>query len=92
MPGVEVIRILPTWWVERRRQGDPGAAGLNGRVVFGSFAHSPTIDGFFVVSLRTDPVAGTEAAATDLSVGSVILEVDTKPPWVIASELARRAE
>ena len=32
--------------------------GLNGRVVFGSFAPSPTIDGFFVVSLRTDPVAG----------------------------------
>ncbi|HEX5295861.1 MAG TPA: 2-oxo acid dehydrogenase subunit E2 [Streptosporangiaceae bacterium] len=36
--------------------------GLNGRVVFGSFVPSPTIDGFFVVSLRTDPVAGTEAA------------------------------
>ena len=65
--------------------------GLNGRVVFGSFAPSPTIDGFFVVSLRTDPVAGAEAAATDLS-GSVIREVDTKPPWVIASELAQRAE
>ena len=31
------------------------------------------------------------AAATDLS-GSVIREVDTKPPWVIASELSRRAE
>ena len=64
--------------------------GLNGRVVFGSFAPSPTIDGFFVVSLRTDPVAGKEAVATDLS-GSVIREVDTKPPWVIASELAQRA-
>ncbi len=59
-------------------------------MVFGSFAPSPTIDGFFVVSLRTDPVAGKEAAATDLS-GSVIREVDTKPPWVIASELAQRA-
>jgi pyruvate/2-oxoglutarate dehydrogenase complex dihydrolipoamide acyltransferase (E2) component len=65
--------------------------GLNGRVVFGSFAPSPTIDGFFVVSLRTDPVAGKEAAATDLS-GSIIREVNTKPPWVIASELTRRAE
>ena len=65
--------------------------GLNGRVAFGSFLPSPTIDGFFVVSLRTDPVAGTEAAATDLS-GSVIREVDTKPPWVIASELTQRAK
>ena len=65
--------------------------GLNGRVVFGSFAPSPTIDGFFVVSLRTDPVAGIEAASTDLS-GSVIREVDKKPPWVIASELAHRAQ
>src|SRR4249919_2496070 len=37
--------------------------GLNGRVVFGSFAPSPSVDGFFVVSLRTDPVAGKEAAA-----------------------------
>ena len=64
--------------------------GLNGRVVFGSFAPSPTIDGFFVVSLRTDQVAGKEAAATDLS-GSVIREVDTKLLRVIASELAQRA-
>ena len=28
--------------------------GLNGRVVFGSFLPSPTIDCFFVVSLRTE--------------------------------------
>ncbi len=36
--------------------------GLNGRIVFGSFLPSPTIDCFFVVSLRTDLVAGAEAA------------------------------
>ena len=63
---------------------------LNGRVVLGRFVPSPTVDGFFVVSLRTDPVAGAEAAATDLS-GSVIRRVDEKPPWVIAQELADRA-
>ena len=64
--------------------------GLNGRVVFGSFLPSPTIDCFFVVSLRTDPVAGAEAAGTDLS-GAVVRRVDEKPPWVIAKELADRA-
>ncbi len=63
--------------------------GLNGRVVFGQFLRSPTIDCFFVVSLRTDPTGGTEAAATDLS-GSVVRNVDQKPPWAIA-ELADRA-
>jgi pyruvate/2-oxoglutarate dehydrogenase complex dihydrolipoamide acyltransferase (E2) component len=64
--------------------------GLNGRVVFGSFLGSPSIDCFFVVSLRTDPVAGVEAAATDLS-GAVVRRVNEKPPWVIAKELADRA-
>lgn len=64
--------------------------GLNGRVVFGQFQPSPTIDCFFVVSLRTDPTAGADAAATDLS-GSVVRNVDQKPPWTIAQELADRA-
>jgi len=64
--------------------------GLNGRVVFGSFMPSPTIDCFFVVSLRTDPVTGVQAASTDLS-GTVVRRVDEKPPWVIAEELADRA-
>ena len=64
--------------------------GLNGRVAFGSFLPSPTIDCFFVVSLRTDPVSGAEAAKTDLS-GAVVRQVDKKPPWVIAKELADRA-
>ena len=86
------VRVTPAHLVGRAAAKVTQALpGLNGRVVFGSFAPSPTIDGFFVVSLRTDPVAGTEAAATDLS-GSVIREVDTKPPWVIASELGQRAE
>jgi pyruvate dehydrogenase E2 component (dihydrolipoamide acetyltransferase) len=61
--------------------------GLNGRVVLGQFVSSPTIDCSFVVSLRTDPSAGTEATKTDLS-GSVVRNVDQKPPWVIAQELA----
>ena len=65
--------------------------GLNGRVVFGSFLPSPTIDCFFVVSLRTDPVSGVEAARTDLS-GAVVRRVNEKPPWVIAKELADRAD
>ena len=65
--------------------------GLNGRVAFGSFLPSPTIDCFFVVSLRTDPVSGAEAAHTDLS-GAVVRQVDTKPPWVIARELADQAD
>ena len=65
--------------------------GLNGRVVFGSFLPSPTIDCFFVVSLRTDPVSGAEAAQTDLS-GAVVRRVNEKPPWVIAKELADRAD
>jgi len=64
--------------------------GLNGRVVFGRFLASPTVDGFFVVSLRTDPVAGGEAVATDLS-GAVVRRVDEKTPWQIAIELAERA-
>jgi pyruvate/2-oxoglutarate dehydrogenase complex dihydrolipoamide acyltransferase (E2) component len=85
------VRVTPAHLVGRAAaKVSEALPGLNGRVVFGSFAPSPTIDGFFVVSLRTDPVAATEAAATDLS-GSVIREVDTKPPWVIASELAQRA-
>lgn len=63
---------------------------LNGRVAFGSFLPSPSIDCFFVVSLRTDPVSGAEAAETDLS-GAVVRQTDTKPPWVIAKELADRA-
>jgi hypothetical protein len=56
----------------------PALPGLNGRVAFGSFLPSPTIDCFFVVSLRTDPVSGAEAAHTDLS-GAVVRQVDTKP-------------
>jgi hypothetical protein len=63
---------------------------LNGRVVFGSFLPTPTIDCFFVVSLRTDPVRGAEAAKTDLS-GAVVRQVDKKLPWMIAKELADRA-
>ena len=65
--------------------------GLNGRVLFGSFLPSPTIDCFFVVSLRTDPVSGVEAARTDLS-GAEVRRVNEKPPWVIAKELADRAD
>ncbi len=65
--------------------------GLNGRVVFGSFLPSPTIDCFFVVSLRTDPVGGLEASSTDLS-GALVRRADEKPPWVIARELADRAD
>ena len=61
--------------------------GLNGRVVLGSFLPSPTVDCFFVVSLRTDLVTGAEAAGTDLS-GTVVRRIDEKPPWVIAKELA----
>jgi pyruvate dehydrogenase E2 component (dihydrolipoamide acetyltransferase) len=63
---------------------------LNGRVAFGSFLPSPSIDCFFVVSLRTDPVSGAEAAETDLS-GAVVRHIDAKPPWLIAKELADRA-
>jgi hypothetical protein len=44
-----------------------------------------------VVASAEGPDDRREATATDLS-GSLIREVDTKPPWVIASELARRAE
>ena len=64
--------------------------GLNGRVVFGQFMSSPSIDCFFAVSLRTDPTEGFEAAAADLS-GTVVRHVDHKPPWVIARELADQA-
>ena len=60
--------------------------GLNGRVVFGSFLPSPTVDCFFVVSLRTDLVTGAEAAGTDLS-GTVVRRINEKPPWAIAKEL-----
>ena len=63
---------------------------LNGRIAFGSFLPSPSIDCFFVVSLRTDPTSGTEAAATDLS-GAVVRRIDAKPPWMIAKELSDRA-
>jgi pyruvate/2-oxoglutarate dehydrogenase complex dihydrolipoamide acyltransferase (E2) component len=65
--------------------------GLNGRVAFGSFLPSPTIDCFFVVSLRADPVAGAEASATDLS-GAVVRRIDEKPPWTVARELADRTK
>ncbi|MBK9178507.1 MAG: 2-oxo acid dehydrogenase subunit E2 [Acidimicrobiales bacterium] len=64
--------------------------GLNGRVVFGEFLPSPTIDIFYVVSLRTDLVDGADAAETDLS-GSVIRRADEKPPWVQAAELTEKA-
>lgn len=64
--------------------------GLNGRVVFGSFLPSPTIDCSFVVSLRTDPVTGVQAASTDLS-STVVRRINEKPPWMIAKELADRA-
>ena len=74
--GAKVIEALP---------------GLNGRVVFGSFVPSPTIDAFFVVSLRTDPTAGAEAARTDLS-GTVVRRVNEKRPWEIAAEIADRAD
>jgi hypothetical protein len=64
--------------------------GLNGRVAFGRFLPSPTIDCFFVISLRTDPVAGAESVGTDLS-GAVVRRVNEKAPWIIAKELADRA-
>lgn len=64
--------------------------GLNGRVVLGSFVPSPTIDAFFVVSLRTDPTTGSEAASADLS-GTVVRRVNEKTPWEIAEEIAERA-
>ena len=64
--------------------------GLNGRVVFGSFLPSPTIDCSFVVSLRTDSVTGVQAASTDAS-STVVRRINEKPPWVIAKELTDRA-
>ena len=64
--------------------------GLNGRVAFGSFLPSPTIDCFFVISLRTDPVTGADAVGTDLS-GAVVRRVNEKAPWIISKELADRA-
>jgi hypothetical protein len=64
--------------------------GLNGRIAFGSFLPSPTIDCFFVISLRTDPTKGAEAVGTDLS-GTVVRRVNEKPPWIIAKELSDRA-
>jgi pyruvate/2-oxoglutarate dehydrogenase complex dihydrolipoamide acyltransferase (E2) component len=73
--GAKVVEALP---------------GLNGRVVLGQFVGSATIDCSFVVSMRTDPTTGPEAASTDLS-GSVVRDIDRKPPWVIAQELADRA-
>lgn len=65
--------------------------GLNGRVVFGSFVASPTIDAFFVVSLRTDPATGVVASSTDLS-GTVVRRINEKTPWAIAGEIADRAK
>jgi pyruvate dehydrogenase E2 component (dihydrolipoamide acetyltransferase) len=73
--GAKVVEALP---------------GLNGRVVLGQFVGSATIDCSFVVSVRTDPTAGPEAASTDLS-GSVVRHIDQKPPWVIAQELGDHA-
>jgi pyruvate dehydrogenase E2 component (dihydrolipoamide acetyltransferase) len=64
---------------------------LNGRVVLGSFRPSPTVDVFYVVSLRTDLVDGAHAQETDLS-GTVIRRADEKLPWQHATELAERAE
>lgn len=64
--------------------------GLNGRVVFGNFLPSPTIDAFFVVSMRTDPTTGAESVGTDLS-GTVVRRVNEKTPWEIAAEIAERA-
>jgi pyruvate/2-oxoglutarate dehydrogenase complex dihydrolipoamide acyltransferase (E2) component len=63
---------------------------LNGRVVLGSFRSSPTVDVFYVVSLRTDLVAADRAQETDLS-GTVVRRADEKLPWEQASELADRA-
>ena len=52
------VRVTPAHLVGRAAaKVSEALPGLNGRVVFGSFAPSPTIDGFFVVSLRTDPIA-----------------------------------
>ena len=85
------VRVTPVHLVGRAAARVFAAMpGLNGRVVFGRFLKSPPVDGFFVVSLRTDPVAGGEAAATDLS-GAVVRRVDEKTPWQIATELADRA-
>jgi hypothetical protein len=67
-----------------------GLPGLNGRIVFGNFVASPTIDAFFVVSLRTDPATGALESSTDLS-GTVVRRVNEKTPWVIAGEIADRA-
>ena len=64
--------------------------GLNGRVLFGGFLPSATIDGFFVVSLRTDMGDAAQASGTDLS-GTVVRRVNEKPPWVIARELTERS-
>lgn len=50
--------------------------GLNGRVAFGGFLPSPTIDCFFVISLRTDPVTGAEAVGTDLAGADKVLALD----------------
>ena len=65
--------------------------GLNGRVLLGGFKPSPTVDCFYVVSLRTDKVDASEATGTDLS-GAVVRRVDEKTPWVVARELAERAK
>ncbi len=63
---------------------------LNGRVALGSFRPSPTVDVFYVVSLRTDLVDGAHAQETDLS-GAIVRRADEKLPWEQASELADRA-
>ncbi|OBI60640.1 2-oxo acid dehydrogenase subunit E2 [Mycobacterium sp. E796] len=65
--------------------------GLNGRVVLGGFLPSPTVDCFFVVSLRTDLVSGAAAAGADLS-GTVVRRINEKRPWAIAKELADHVE
>ena len=43
-----------------------------------------------MVSLRTHPVTGVQAASTDVS-STVVRRINEKPPWVIAKELTDRA-
>lgn len=64
---------------------------LNGRVVFGEFVPSPTIDVFYAVSLRTDLVGGSASSETDLS-GAVVRNADRKTPWEQAVELTEKAQ
>lgn len=71
-----------------------GMPGVNGRIVFGTFLPSPTVDVFFLVAVRTDTALGAdawqEAASADLS-GVKVIAVDKKTPWEIAAELSSRA-